>query len=131
MTEIVKEFIEKNIALIESEDYDALYDEAYSCLSDNQTEELTNSLSSALSVDFEEFAKQNILKQFEYSLKQYLKDKSRNDEIYLSSFVRLGMNHINGLEWDEFQLLVEQHLEDDTRVIIDNDGLNIFIKRRI
>ena len=129
MTNDVKEFIERNIDLIEEDSYEDIYDEAYENLTDQQTEELTKALSTALNEDFEKYAKQNIIKHFEYSLTDFLHDKSRG-EIYLSSFVRLGMNHINGLEWDEFQLLVDQYLKDDPRVIVDNDGINLFISKR-
>ena len=129
MNNDVKEFIERNITLIEEHLYDDIYDEAYQWLTDQQTEELTKILSNALDVDFEKYAKQNIIKHFEVSLHDFLQDKSRG-EIYLSSFVRLGMNHINGLEWDEFQLLIEQHLDGDSRVIVDNDGINLFIAKR-
>lgn len=130
MTNLVKEFIESNIELIEDKEYyDDLYDQAYENLTNQETEELTKALSTALNEDFEKYAKQNIIKHFEYSLIDFLHDKSRG-EVYLSSFVRMGMNHINGLDWDEFQLLVEQHLDGDSRVIVDNDGINLFISKR-
>lgn len=129
MTNDVKEFIERNIILIEEHLYEDIYDEAYENLTDQQTEELTKALSTALNEDFEKYAKKNIIKHFEYSLIDFLHDKSRG-EVYLSSFVRMGMNHINGLDWDEFQLLVEQHLDGDSRVIVDNDGINLFIAKR-
>ena len=130
MTNDVKEFIERNIVLIEEHLYEDIYDAAYEWLTDQQTEELTKVLSEALDVDFEQYAKDNIIKQFDYSLEEFLKDNSRNSELYLSTFVRLGMNHINGLAWDEFQMLVEQHLKDDPRVFVDNDGINLFIAKR-
>ena len=129
MTNDVKEFIERNIVLIEEHLYEDIYDQAYEWLTDQQTEELTKILSNALDVDFEKYAKQNIIKHFEYALEDFLHDKSRG-EVYLSSFVRMGMNHINGLDWDEFQLLIEQHLDGDSRVIVDNDGINLFIAKR-
>ena len=130
MTNDVKEFIERNIVLIEEHLYEDIYDAAYEYLTNQQTEELTEALSTALNEDFEQYAKDNIIKQFDYSLDEFLKDNSRSSEVYLSTFARLGMNHINGLEWDEFQLLVEQHLKDDPRVIVDNDGINLFIAKR-
>ena len=129
MTDIVKEFIERNIILIEEHQYDDIYDEAYEWLSDQHTKELTDILTKTLDIDFEKYAKQNIIKHFEYALVDFLNDKSRG-ELYLSTFVRLGMNHVNGIEWDEFQSLIEQHLDGDSRVIIDNDGINLFIAKR-
>ena len=46
----VKQFIEKNISMIEEEEFDMLYDEAYEWLADDRGYELTKILSSTLNI---------------------------------------------------------------------------------
>ena len=120
MKNLIKEFIEDNIVLIEEQDYDGLYDQAYECLPDDYVTELTNILSETLGEDFTQYAKQNIIEHFNVELNNFVADKHR--DLTLASFVRMYMNHINGLDWDEFQLLVEQELKDSNLVKIYDDG---------
>lgn len=130
MKPLVKSFIQNNIVLVEEGSYDELYDAAYDQLPDDYVRELTTILSSTLDIDFEKYAKRNIIKQFEYSLKDFLTDRSRGIEVYLPSFVGLCMNHINGLDWEVFQALIEQYLDNDPRVKLEHDGIDLFIVRR-
>lgn len=129
MTGLVKEFIEDNIVLIEEEDYDGLYDQAYEWLPDEHTAELTKVLTKALNQDFEVYAKENIMKHVDVEINNFIQDEQR--DLLLSSFVRLYMNHINGVDWDEFQLLVEQELKDSSLVKVYDDGSgNLYISRK-
>ena len=129
MTRSVKKFIEDNIVLIEEEDYDSLYDQAYEWLSNEDTTELTKVLTKALNQDFEVYAKENIMKHVNVEINNFIQDEQR--DLLLSSFVRLYMNHINGVDWDEFQLLVEQELKDSSLVKVYDDGAgNLYISRK-
>ena len=129
MKELIKEFIEDNIVLIEEEDYDGLYDQAYEWLPDDYVTELTDILSETLKDDFSQYAKQNIIKHFNVELNNFVYDK--HDTLTLATFVRMYMNHINGLDWDEFQLLVERELKDSKLVEVHDDGSgNLYISRK-
>lgn len=130
MKRLVKEFIEKNIALIEDEDYyDDLYDQAYENLPDDYVTELTAILSETLDEDFSKYAKQNIIKHVNIELNNFLLNE--HDTLTLSSFVRMYMNHINGLDWDEFQQLVEQELKGSNlfKVHHDDEG-DLYITKK-
>ena len=120
MKNLIKQFIEENIVMIEEEDYDGLYDQAYEWLPDDYVTELTDILTKTLGVDFETYAKQNIIKHLNVEINNFVADKHR--DLTLASFVRMYMNHINGLDWDEFQLLVEQELKDSKLVKVYDDG---------
>ena len=127
MKNLIKEFIEDNIVLIE-EDYDSLYDEAYDWLPDDYITELTAILTKTLGIEFESYAKQNIIKHFNIEINNFVSDK--HDTLTLATFVRMYMNHINGLDWDEFQLLVQKELEDSKLVSTYDDGTgNLYIER--
>ena len=129
MRHAIKKFIEDNIRLIEDEDYDSLYDQAYEWLPDNYVTELTAILSETLQDDFTQYAKQNIIKHFNVEINNFVADKHR--DLTLASFVRMYMNHINGLDWDEFQLLVEQELKDSNLVEVYDDGAgNLYISAK-
>ncbi len=130
MKKLVKEFIENNIELIEDKDYyDELNDQAYECLPDDYVTELTTILSEALQNDFSRYAKQNIIKHFNIELNNFVSD--HHAVLTLTTFVKLYMNHINGLDWDEFQLLVEQELKDSKLVSNYEDGAgNLYIERK-
>ncbi len=130
MKKLVKEFIENNIELIEDSDYyDDLYDQAYEVLPDDYVTELTDILTKTLGVDFETYAKQNILEHFNTEINNFVSDK--HDTLTLSTFVRMYMNHINGLDWDQFQLLVEQELKDSNLVEVHDDGSgNLYISKK-
>ena len=130
MKNLVKEFIENNIELIEDKDYyDDLYDQAYEQLPDDYVKELTAILSEALQDDFTKYAKQNIIKHFNVEINNFISGK--HDTLTLATFVRMYMNHINGLDWDEFQLLVEQELKNSKLVSTYDDGAgNLYIEKR-
>ena len=130
MTILVKQFIESNIELIEDEDYyDDLYDQAYEWMTDSQTEELTKILTETLDVNFETYAKENIIKHLKIEINNFIADMRL--DLSLASFVRLYMNHINGLDWDEFQMLVEKELKNSKLVsTYATYGGDLHIKRR-
>lgn len=129
MKNLIKEFIEDNIVLLEEEDYAGLYDQAYEWLPDDYVTELTDILTKTLGVDFETYAKQNIITHFNIEISNFVSDNQAT--LTLVSFVRMYMNHINGLDWDEFQLLVEQELKDSNLVEVYDDGEgNLYISRK-
>ena len=130
MKPLIKEFIENNIELIEDKDYyDDLYDQAYEQLPDDYVKELTEILTKTLGIEFEAYAKQNIIKHLNIEINNFVADKY--NELLLSTFVRMYMNHINGLDWDEFQILVEQELKDSNLVKVYDDGSgSLFISKR-
>lgn len=131
MKNMIKQFIEDNIELIEDSDYyDDLYDQAYEWLPDDYVTELTEILTKTLGIEFEIYAKENIMSHFMIEVNNFIHD--RRLDLTLSSFVRLYMNHINGLDWDEFQMLVEQKVKDSKLVSTYADGAgDLHIKRRI
>ena len=129
MKTLIKEFIENNIELIEKEYYDDLYDQAYECLPDDYVTELTDILSETLHDDFSQYAKENIMSHFMVEINNFVHDK--HDTLTLATFVRMYMNHINGLDWDEFQMLVEQQLQNSNVVSTYDDGAgNLYIERK-
>ena len=131
MRKLVKEFIESNIELIDDKDYyDDLYDQAYENLPDDYVTELTYILSKALEDNFTQYAKQNIIKHFNIEINNFVSDK--HDTLTLATFVRMYMNHINGLYWDEFELLVKQELKDSNLVKVhyDDEGDLYITKKR-
>ena len=130
MKKLVKEFIESNIELIEDKEYyDDFYDQAYEWLPDDYITELTDILSETLGEDFTQYAKQNIIKHFNIEITNFVSDK--HDTLSLASFVRMYMNNINGLDWDEFQLLVERELKDSKLVEVHDDGSgNLYISAK-
>lgn len=129
MNSIVKEFIENNIEYIDEGMYDELYDEAYEWLSESQSEELTKILTEVIGVEMEVYAKENILKHLHVELQTFVSEKQR--DLNLATFVLMYMNHTNGVDWDEFQLLVEQELKNSKLVTTYYDGEgNLFIHRR-
>ena len=130
MKKLVKEFIESNIELIEDKEYyDDLYDQAYEWLPDDYVTELTTILSEAIGDDFSRYAKENIKKHINLGILSFAADK--HNDISLESFVRVYMNHINGIDWDEFVILAEQVLENSNLIKVYDDGVgNLFIARR-
>ena len=129
MNKLVKEFIEDNITLIEEEDYDGVYEQAYEWLPDDYVAELTTILTKALNIDFEVYAKENIIKHLNTEINNFVADD--HDTLTLATFVRMYMNHINGIDWDEFQMLVEKELKDSKLVSTYDDGAgNLYIEKR-
>ena len=117
----VRQFIEKNITLIEHEDWDDLYDEANDWLVDSSIRELNSILTDVLDIDVEQFAKENVMKHLAMELMNFKAEKSM-DNIYFPSFVQHFMQTINGLDFDEFQLMAEDYIRGDKDLIIQHDG---------
>lgn len=133
MTNLIKQFIENNIDIIEAEDWDSLYDEANIHLFDRGIEELTKVLTEALGVDMEKFAKDNLMKQFVIELNNFNKDGGRGN-ISMGDFITYYMPTVNGVDYDEFQLMAEKYLEGDTNFQVRHDSqgqLYIFKVRKI
>ena len=129
MNKLVKEFIEDNITLIDEEDYDGVYEQAYEWLPDDYVAELTTILTKTLDIDFEVYAKENIIKHLNIEINNFVSDD--HDTLTLATFVRMYMNHINGIDWDEFQMLVEKELKDSKLVSTYDDGAgNLYIEKR-
>ena len=129
MKNLIKEFIEDNIVLIEEEDYDGLYEQAYEWLPHDYVTELTDILTKTLGVDFESYAKENIINHFKIEINNFISD--HHSTLTLATFVRMYMNHINGLDWNEFQLLVERELKDSKLVKVHDDGSgNLYISAK-
>ena len=112
MTELIKKFIEMNIEIIEAEDWDSLYDEANDHLFDRGIEELTSVLSSALGLDMESFAKDNLMKHFVMELNNLKVDHVSN-VISMGDFITYYMPTINGIDAEEFQGMAEEYLKGD------------------
>ncbi len=124
----ISNFIKDHSGYINNELYRELYLEAYEWLSDEQTAELTRMLSKALNIDAEQYARDALIEKFEESLKEFR--DSRHDNLILSSFIRMYMNHLNGLDYDEFAHLVSVYLNKYPQKHIDifDDGFDLYIK---
>lgn len=105
----LKVFIEKNIVFIEYSEFDYLYDEAYEWLSNDQVRSLTQMLSNILDIDLKKFAIDNILKHFSIEIENF-KHVNEHKSLFISSFERLYMNHLNGLSIYDFENLAQQYL---------------------
>jgi hypothetical protein len=127
----VKQFIEKNISVIEEEEFDMLYDEAYEWLADDRVRELTKILSSTLNIDAKNYALKNIMKHFEIEVDNFLQDEDHSS-LYLHTFVRMYMNHTNGIPFHDFeqacyQYLINKKLLPNSKF---NDGSLLLVKGR-
>lgn len=121
MTIHVKNFIERNIDLIEYQSWDDLYDEAHTCLSNNSIKELNTMLKDILNIPADEFARENIMKHLAMELMNFKQQKDLS-AIYFASFVINFMhNKINGLDFDEFQNMAVDYIKDDKDLIIQFD----------
>lgn len=105
----VKTFIEKNIGFIEYGAFDDLYDQAYEWLSNDQVRFLTHMLSNILDIDLKKFAIDNILKHFSIEIENF-KHVNEHKSLFISSFERMYMNHLNGLSIYDFENLAQQYL---------------------
>lgn len=118
MNNDVKQFIEKNIGLIEYEDWDNLLEQSYEWLSDEQCKELINILSSTLDMDLKPFAIDFLKTQIMIELQNLAADyKTRRigRTIYIYSFIRKYFNHLQGQPLDEFIALVEEQVKQSKR----------------
>lgn len=125
----ISKFIKDHSGYINNELYRELYLEAYEWLSDEQTAELTKMLAKALNIDSQQYAIDTILEKFEESLKEF--ENSRHDNLILSSFIRMYMNHINGIDYDEFAHFVSMYMEKHPHkhVEVFDDGFDLYIKQ--
>ena len=121
MTNDIKQFIEKNIDLIESEAWDDLYDEANDWLADRSITELTNILTTTLGIDAEKFAKENVMKHLALELMN-LKAEKKITNIAFHSFVMNFMQTINGLDFDELQQMASDYIKGDKDLTVKFDG---------
>lgn len=125
----ISRFIKDNSRYINSNMYKELYDEAYEWLSDEQTAELTKMLNKALDIEAEKYAQDSILEKFTLELQNF--KASSHDILMLSSFIRTFMNHLNGIDYDEFAHLISVYLTKHPQpgVEIFDDGWDLFIKQ--
>ena len=132
----VKSFIEENIEIVSQEDFDQLYDLADTWLTDLAIRHLTAALSIALEQDVEQFAKENLMKRFKTELDDWIntppKPKVMLNNIQLSHFINLYMSTLNGIDFDEFQVMVFDYLETypykNLEYSVDGEG-NIYLQR--
>ena len=117
----VRQFIEKNITLIEHEAWDDLYDQANEWLLDSSIRELTSILTDVLDIDVEQFAKENAMKHLAMELMNLKAEKTIHN-IYFPSFVEHFMQTINGLDFDEFQYMAEKYIRGDKDLTVQFDG---------
>lgn len=114
MNNDIKTFIEKNIGLIEYEDWGNLFEQSYEWLSDEQCKELINILSSTLDVDLKPFAIDFLKTQIMTELQNLAADYKAHrigSTIYIHSFIRKYFNHVQGQPLDEFIALVEEQVK--------------------
>ena len=131
MHQDVKSFIEKNVVYLEQRDYDAFYDEAYEWLTDAQVAELTTIIETTLDVEAKRYAKENLLKHFLIETTNFVADN--HDWLTIPSFVRLYMNHLNGIEWKEFNDMIRQYsnLHPNSNFVVARDFQgDVVIKKR-
>lgn len=128
MNDIIK-FIKNNQGYINEEMFKELYDEAYEWLTDEQTAELTKMLDKALNMEAEKYARDSILEKFTMELQNF--KASRNETVVLSTFIRMYMNHLNGIDYDEFAHLISVYLTKYPQpgVEIFDDGFDLYIKQ--
>lgn len=133
MTALIKDFIERNIHILEAEDWDNLYDEANIHLFNAAIRELTKVLTEGIGINMEKFAKDNLIKQFVTNLSEFEKDNGIGN-ISLSDFISYYMPSVNGIDLDEFQLMAEEYLKGDKKYQVRHDSqgqLYIFKVRKI
>lgn len=134
MNNDIKTFIEKNIGLIEYEDWDNLLEQSYEWLSDQQCKELINILSSTLDVDLKPFAIDFLKTQIMTELQNLAADYKKyriGKTTYIHSFIRKYFNHVQGQPLDEFIALVEEQVKQSKKFkFIDSiDGPYIEVKK--
>ena len=105
MTSEVTSFIKSNAWYIDNEEWEELYELAYEWISDKACNELTQMLSTVFDDNFKDIALYVVRKHIATELNNFVADKN-HDELYLISFIRLCMNHLCGLSYEE----VEQDL---------------------
>ncbi len=126
----INNFIKNNREYINRGMFKELYDEAYEWLTDEQTAELTKMLDIALNMEAEKYAKESIIEKFEESLKEF--ENSQHSELTINTFIRRGMNHINGIDYDEFIEFITDYLTKYPQpgVEIFDDGFDLYIKQK-
>ena len=109
MTNVVKQFIEENINIIEHESWQDLFDLAYEWLDDIHTDELIIVLTQALNQDVQQHAKDALIKHIDYSLKDFAARKF--NYLHVVSFINRFMTQIFGLSVPEFSELLYAYLK--------------------
>ena len=97
---------------------------------------MTAALSSALERDVEQFAKENLMKRFKTELEDWINTHPKPEfmlkNIQLSHFTNLYMSTLNGIDFDEFQVMVFDYLETypykNLEHSVDGEG-NIYLQR--
>lgn len=132
MTTIIKRFIEDNIEFIQQSEFEKLYELANNWLSDSACSELTRTLEAALDMDIEQFAKDCAMKNFKHELNTWATAFMSERELYLTSFFRVHMTTICGIDWDEFQQMVCEYLDTkpykNVSYIVDGEGDVLLIR---
>lgn len=107
----VKRFIETRIAFIDSEDFEGLYEEADTWLTDTAIEQLTNTLQYALNIDLmptiETVFKRHVIE----NLNRFSSD-GHDPEILMYSFLYAYMNTLLGLSYEEGAELAYQAFQE-------------------
>lgn len=134
MNNDIKTFIEKNIGLIEYENWDNLFEQSYEWLSDEQCKELINILSSTLDVDLKPFVIDFLKTQIMIELRNFADDYRAHkigNTIYIHSFIRKYFNHVQGQPLDEFIALVREQIKQSKKfkLLDEIDGPYIEVKQ--
>ena len=104
----IKRFIEQNIGFIEHNEFVMLYNQAYEWLSDWQCGELTELLETALNTNLQHAVTESLTLIVINELKTAASENRFDTPLRVSSFVRLYLNNILGMNWDDFSRLLEQ-----------------------
>ena len=132
MKPLVKTFIEFHKGFILHEDWENMYDEAYEQLPNDYVKELNQILTQTLGIPMEDYAKENLLKHFLIELNNFKVDK-QHKELGLPTFIRMYMNHTQGIDYVDFAELVSSELEANPvkgiQLDLDSD-LDILIRRK-
>ena len=125
----ISNFIKNNQGYINEGMFKELYNEAYEWLTDEQTAELTKMLDTALNMEAEKYARDSILEKFTMELENF--KASKHETVILSTFIRMFMNHLNGIDYDEFAHLISVYLTKYPQpgVEIFDDGFDLYIKQ--
>ena len=131
MTPLLKTFIELHKNFILHEQWDNMYDEAYEELPDDYVKQLTDILTKTLNIPAEDYARENLMKHFLLELQNFKVDK-KHKELGLPSFIRMYMNHTQGIDYVDFVDMVTFELESNPvkgiQIDLDSD-LDVIIRK--
>lgn len=122
-------FIKSNAGYVNSEEWEELYELAYEWISGHACKDMTNMLSTVFkSVNFKDIALYVVRKHITIELNNFSTDEN-HDELYLVSFIRLYMNHLCGLSYEEVEqdLITNPIIHPKIKQAID-DGSLLYIK---